>query len=95
MRAILLILILAVVVLLIALATGLLDIRQTRGVKAPDVSVNRSGVTARGGQTPTFDIETGTVAVGTKPANVAVPTVDVNPPNQAEEQANTTTANAQ
>ena len=79
-RAILFILILAVVAVLIAIATGFLDISQTRPAKAPDLAVNGMGVTARGGQTPTFDVETGSVAVGTQPANVAVPTVKVVPP---------------
>jgi len=88
MRAVLLILILAVVALLIAIATGFLDISQVRPAKAPDVSVNGASVTARGGQAPSFDVETGSVAVGTKPANVAVPTLKVIPPdNQANEVA--------
>lgn len=81
MRAILFILIVAVVAVLVALATGFLDITQTRGARAPDVSVNSNGVAAAGGQAPTFDVETGTVAVGVKPANVTVPIVNVTPPN--------------
>jgi hypothetical protein len=48
-------------------------------------------VTAANGQTPTFDIETGSVAVGTKSTNVTVPTVRVVPP---DEQANNAVANA-
>lgn len=84
MRAILFILILAVVALLIAVATGFLDISQTRGAKAPDVSVNRGGVAARGGQAPSFDVETGSVAVGTTRANVVVPSVKVVPPEQQQ-----------
>lgn len=89
MRAILFILILAVVALLIAVATGFVDISQTRPAAVPDVDATRSGVTATGGQTPAFDIETGSVAVGTRQTNVAVPTLRVNPPDQqAEAQAN-------
>jgi hypothetical protein len=88
MRAVLLILMLAVVALIILVATGLLDISQTRPAEAPEVSVNANGITATGGQTPAFDVETGTVSVGTNQANVAVPvpTVRVNPPvaNRAE-----------
>ena len=80
MRAILFILILAVVALLIAIATGFLDISQTRQAKAPDLSVNGVGMDARGGQTPAFDVETGSVTVGTTRTNVVVPTVRVNPP---------------
>lgn len=92
MRTIILVLILAVVALIIAIQTGFLDIRQTRGAEAPDISANASGVTASGGQTPQFDVETGKVAVGTRPENVTVqvPTVEV----QGPEQNQTATSNA-
>jgi hypothetical protein len=94
MRAILFILIVAVVGLLIAVATGFLDVTQTREAQAPDVDLNASGVAAEGGQTPAFDIETGSVSVGTRRANVVVPTVRVNPPeNQAEGAANNVATN--
>ncbi len=85
MRAILFILILVVVAVLIAIGTGLVDITQTRPVQVPNVDASRGGVSASGGQTPAFDIETGSVAVGTTRANVVVPTVQVRP---ADEQAN-------
>lgn len=98
MRAILFILILAVVALLLAIATGFLDITQTRQAQTPDVSVKGSGVEARGGQTPAFDIETGSVSVGTTRTNVVVPTVRVNPPGAqdtaSENGSNAVTANA-
>ena len=82
MRAILLILILAVVALIVLMATGLIDINQTREAKAPNISASGDGITASGGQAPAFDVETGTVTVGTKPANVVIPapTVTVNRP---------------
>jgi hypothetical protein len=92
MRAILLILILAVVILIVAIATGFLDINQVRGAKAPDIDASRNGVTATGGQAPAFDIETGSVAVGTKEANVPVPTLEVKRPT--DNQAETVTNNA-
>ncbi|HEU5482962.1 MAG TPA: hypothetical protein VFU80_07735, partial [Sphingomicrobium sp.] len=80
--------------LLIAVATGFLDITQTRQAEAPDLSVNRTGVAARGGKAPTFDIETGSVSVGTRQSNVVVPTVRVNPPeNQAAADAANAVAN--
>ncbi|HEU0284635.1 MAG TPA: hypothetical protein VFR52_05780 [Sphingomicrobium sp.] len=81
MRAIILILILAVVGLIVLVATGLLDINQTRPAEAPAVSVTQEGVSATGGQTPAFEVETGTVSVGANQANVTVPvpTVRVNP----------------
>ena len=80
MRAILLILILAVVGLIVLIATGLLDINQTKPAEVPQVSVTENGVVAKGGQAPAFDVETGTVSVGSEPANVtvAIPTVQVN-----------------
>ena len=89
MRPIILILILLVVAALIAIATGFLDINQTRGAEVPEVSAAGNGVTATGGQAPAFDVETGSVAVGTTRANVVVPTVKVVPPaEQANEVAN-------
>lgn len=88
MRAILLILILAVVAVLIAVATGFLDISQTRQAQAPQISTTGNGVTAKGGQTPAFDVETGSVSVGTTPRNVPVPSLKVNPPaNQVTNEA--------
>ncbi|MFP5329940.1 MAG: hypothetical protein ACLGHC_07375 [Alphaproteobacteria bacterium] len=91
MRAVLFILIILVVAALIAVATGFLDIRQIRGAEPPEVKATGSGITARGGQTPAFDVETGSVAVGTTRANVVVPTVKVVPP---EEQSNQVANNA-
>jgi len=82
MRAIFLILIVAVVALIIAVQTGLVDISQTRGASAPTVSANQNGVTASGGQTPEFDVQTGSVGVGSREANVAVPTLKVQPGNR-------------
>ena len=90
MRAIIVILILAVLVILAGIGTGFIDINQIRGAKAPDVSTTQNGVVAKGGQTPAFDVETGSVTVGTKDATVKVPEVQVNPPpdNQAVPAAN-------
>ena len=93
MRAIIFIIILAVVVVIIAVATGFLDINKVRGGKAPDVSVSRNGVTASGGQAPAFDVETGSVKVGTKEQTVQVPTLTVQKPDQ--NQAAPATNNAQ
>ena len=93
MRAVLLVLILAVVAIIIAVASGFLDINQVRGARAPDIDASRNGVTASGGQAPAFDVETGSVSVGTRDANVKVPELKVNPagndvaPAPAENQA--------
>jgi hypothetical protein len=86
MRAILFILIIAIAALLLAIATGFVSIRQSRPAEPPKISASGKGLSAKGGQTPTFDIETGSVAVGTKQSKVAVPVVRVVPPGQ---QANT------
>jgi hypothetical protein len=94
MRAIILILILAIVALIIAVATGFLDISQTRGAKAPQLSTTGNGVTARGGQAPAFDVETGSVSLGTKPKQVQVPAVTVNPPSATDNQAVNATGNS-
>ena len=80
MRAVLLILILAVVVIIGAIATGFLDINQVRGAKAPEVAATLNGITATGGQTPAFDVETGTVRVGAQDANVKIPRLEVERP---------------
>ena len=82
MRAILFVFILAIVALLIAFGSGFMSLTPTRSAEAPRISVDRSGVEASGGQTPAFDIETGTVAVGTTSRNVKVPRVNVTPPAQ-------------
>jgi len=77
MRAILLILIIAVVALIAAISTGYLDISQTRQAKAPSIEANDGAIRATAGQSPAFDVQTGSVQVGTREANVAVPKVEV------------------
>lgn len=88
MRAILLIFILAVVAIIVAVATGFLDVNQIRGAKAPQVSASRNGVTAKGGQAPAFDVETGSVSIGTKNATVKVPALIIHKPGENEVEAN-------
>ena len=92
MRAILLVLIIAVLAVIAGVASGFLDINQIRGAKAPQISATGNGVTAKGGQAPAFDVETGSVRIGTKPATVQVPSVTVQKPGQ--NQAAATTNNA-
>jgi len=60
----------AVLAIIAAFAFGLIDINQTREMKAPEVQVS-------GGQTPAFDVDTAKVNVGTKTTDVTVPKVDV------------------
>ena len=91
MRAILFILIIAVIVILVAVGTRFLNINQTRPAQAPQISTTHNGIVAKGGQAPAFDVETGSVKVGTKDATVKVPVLKVQEP---QNQAAATTNNA-
>jgi hypothetical protein len=82
MRAVILILIVAILVIVAAIATGFLNINQIRGAKSPEVSATHNGVTAKGGQAPAFDVETGSVKVGSRETTVKVPTLEVQKPGQ-------------
>ena len=84
MRAALLLLIVAVVVIMIAVASGFVNINQMRGAQAPQVSASANGVTATGGQAPAFEVETGSIKVGTKDAKVKLPSLQVSRPEQNE-----------
>lgn len=92
MRAIIFILIIVVILVIAGVATGFLNINQTRDARAPQVSATHNGVTAKGGQAPAFDVETGSVKVGSKQATVKVPELTVQRP--ASDQAGATTNNA-
>ena len=80
MRPLLFLLIVVVLVLIVAMASGFLDVSQIRGAKAPSVSASSKGITAKGGQAPAFDVQTGSVQIGTRNATVTVPDVKVVPP---------------
>ena len=41
-----------------------LDINQIRGAQAPQVSTTQNGIVTKGGQAPAFDVQTGSVTVG-------------------------------
>ena len=92
MRAIVFILIVVVLLVIAALATGFLDINQIRGTRVPQVAATSNGVTAQGGQAPAFDVQTGSVKVGSKERTVTMPTVVVQKPG--ENQAAATENNA-
>lgn len=77
MRAILLILIIAVVALIAAISTGYVDISQTREARAPSLEAGDGTIRARGGQPPAFEVQTGSVEVGAREANIAVPKVEL------------------
>ena len=75
MRAILLLLIVAVVAVIIAFASGFLHLNQTRSAQAPSVAVSNGGIVTKGGQSPSFEVETGSVAVGTQRRDVTLPKI--------------------
>jgi len=76
-RAILLLLIGIIGAAILLVMTGLVDIRQTDPAVMPKVSVNEDGIQAKGGQAPSFDVETGTVSIGNTTRDVTVPTLEV------------------
>ncbi|WP_309610562.1 hypothetical protein [Sphingomonas sp.] len=77
MRAVLLILMVVVVAVIAGFATGFLHLNQTQTARVPSVAVGNGGVTATGGQAPTFEVQTGSVAVGTQRRDVTLPKVNV------------------
>jgi hypothetical protein len=81
MRAILLILIIAVVALIAAVLSGLIDIDQTRPARAPGVETSDGKIVARPGQSPEFEVRTGSIGVATGNASVAVPKIEIQPSN--------------
>jgi hypothetical protein len=92
MRAVLFVLIIVILAIIAAVATGFVNINQIRGAKAPEVTATHNGVTAKGGQTPAFDVETGSVKVGTTNATVKVPALVVERPGQKAAAAATNNA---
>ena len=91
MRAIFIVLIVGVLVVIGLFATGLLHLNQTQPAQVPSVAVRDGAVVTKGGQAPSFEVETGPVAVGTerRDVNVAVPVVRVNRPADQQPVANT------
>ena len=92
MRAILFILIVAVVVVIAALASGFVKLNQIRGAEPPSVTATHNGVSAKGGQAPAFDVETGSVKVGTSATSVKVPSLIVQKPVGNQQAATTNNA---
>ena len=77
MRTVFFILILGIVALIVGVSTGLINVSQTREARAPGVSATGGKIEAHGGQTPAFDVQTGTIGVGSKTVNAPVPTLKV------------------
>ena len=71
MRAILVLVGLAAVVVVVLMSLGMLNL-QTQGGSLPTVSVN-------GGELPKVKAETGSIEQGTKNTTVTTPTIDVKP----------------
>lgn len=92
MRAIILILIIAVLVVIAGVATGYIDINVIRGARAPQISATKNGITAKGGQAPAFDVETGSVKVGGKETTVKVPALEIQKAGQNQAAANSSNA---
>jgi len=78
MRAVFIILIVAVVALIAAVLTGMIDFRQTQPAVAPGITSSDGKIIARPGQAPAFDVQTGSIGVGTG-KTVAVPKVEIQP----------------
>jgi hypothetical protein len=92
MRTVIFILVVIILAVIAAIATGFLDINQIRGGQAPQVSATHNGIVTKGGQAPAFDVQTGSVTVGTKETTVKVPALEVQKPADQAQQA---TNNAQ
>jgi hypothetical protein len=85
MRSFILVLVVTILVAIAAIATGFVNINQIRGAKPPEVSTTQNGIVSKGGQAPAFDVQTGSVTVGSKDTTVRVPALEVQRPgNQAE-----------
>ena len=69
-RFILTILVVAVLVMIVAVATGFVDLNSSGRLRAPTVAV-----TAEGGEVPKLDVDTKELVVGTTETNVAVPKI--------------------
>lgn len=70
-------------VAVVAFGIYFFDVDQTEEASLPDVDV-----TVEGGNMPEFEVESGDIEVGTEEVTVAVPTIDVESP---EEDARTST----
>jgi hypothetical protein len=68
-----------VVALILAVMTGMINLRQTQPAVAPGIETSDGKIVTRSGQAPAFDIETGSVAVGSGNASVALPKVEIQP----------------
>ena len=77
MRAFFFVLIVAVVALIVLIQTGLVGVSQTQPARLPSVAAQDGKIVARGGTAPAFDVQTGSVGVGSRDAAVPLPKVTV------------------
>ncbi len=71
-RFILTILVVAVLVMIVGVATGFVDLNSSGELRAPKVNV-----TAEGGEVPKLDVDTKEVVVGTTEKTVGVPKIGI------------------
>ena len=77
MRAFFFILILAVVALIVLIQTGLVGVSQTQSAQLPSVSAQGGKIVAKGGEAPAFDVQTGSIGIGSRDAAVPLPKVTI------------------
>ena len=78
MRAVFLILIVAVVALIAGVLTGMIKLPLTQPAVAPSIALENGEIVTRPGQAPAFDVQTGSIGVGAG-KTVAVPKVEIQP----------------
>ena len=93
MRAVLLISIVVIAAVIAAVATGFLNISQKQATEAPQVGAAGNGVSSQGGRPPAFEVETGSIRVGSKDTSVKLPTLEVSRPRDEPAAAATNTNN--
>jgi hypothetical protein len=92
MRAVISILVLAIIIAIAALATGFVKVSNFTG-QPPALTATRNSVSVKGGKPPAFEVEAGSVKVGTKDATVTVPTsVQIRKPGASQAAAATNNA---
>lgn len=92
MRAIISILILVIIIGIALVASGYVRISNMRG-QPPALTATRNSVTVGGGQAAGFDVQAGSVKVGTENKTVTVPTsVRIEKPTRMQPEAATNNA---
>ena len=90
MRALLFVVIIVVIAVIAAVTTGYVSITNVRG-QPPELTATRNSVSVKGGQPAAFDVEAGSVKIGSKPTTVNMPTLEVRKPGTQRAPAATNT----